>query len=111
MIKNLADKVSQYELKGDNPFFIAFQRCGQHGGGTVLWMHENIVSINSNFQNPIIYVANHHKNNLRPILHPHDQYHSHIHATLLIYLNNFSSQHHSTGRSLVEIEVCDLIGA
>ena len=107
MVKNLADKLSQYELKGENPYFIAFKHCGRHGRGTVLWMHMKIVCINSNFQNPIISVANHHRNNLRPILHLHYQYYSHTHANLLTYLNTFSPQQQSTGRSVVKIEVCD----
>ena len=49
----------------------------------------------------------HHSNNSQLILHLHDQYHSHTHIILLTCPNNSSSCPCVTGRSLVQIEVCD----
>ena len=60
----------------------------------------NGLNKNLNFQNPKIYVANHHRNNFKPISHLHDQYHSHTHTNLLTNLNDFWSKKRSTGRSL-----------
>ena len=71
------------------PKLTLFQDLDQHGRVEPLFL-QKMVCINLNYQNPKISVANHPRNNLKPMLHLRDQYHSPTHAPLLTYLNDFS---------------------
>ena len=81
--KKLADKLLQSPTKLVNPNLTPFPAMDQHGGVVPLFLPKKLVRINSNFQNPKICIANHHRNNLKPILHVHHQYHSRTPANLL----------------------------
>ena len=61
------------------------------------------------FLKPKISVDNDHSSNLNLKLQLHDQYDNpiRIHTVLLTYLYNFTLCACATGRSLVQIEVCD----
>ena len=93
MIEKLVNKLPQSQLKVVVPKLTPFQDLDQHGRVVPLFLQKNSlqVCINLKFQNPKISVANHPRNNLKPMLHLHDQYHSPTHAPLLTYLNDFFS--------------------
>ena len=80
MIEKLVDKLPQSQLKAVNANLTPFPALGQYVGVVPLFLPKELVCI---IKTPKISVANHHGSNLKPILHLHNEYHSHTHAPLL----------------------------
>ena len=65
MIKKPVDNRPQVQLK------TVIWALDQHGGIAPLRLPKKLVYINLDFQNPKVSVANHHRNNLKPIAQPY----------------------------------------
>ena len=92
MNKNLAEKLPQCQLRAVNPNTTPFAVLDQYGGVEPIILPKKLDCIKFLFSTPQNIGWKHHRNNLKPILHLHDQYHSHTHANLLTYVNDFSSR-------------------